>query len=85
MTQSPLRLQLQAGGNLPMLGNIPSSPVTKTLPAKFGGDDTLESSPLINDPRSAGAESFRSLRTAIQVASQAGRLAFPARHESALW
>jgi len=67
-------LQLQAGGNLPMLGNIPSSPVTKTLPAKFGGEDTLESSPLINDPRSAGAESFRSLRTAIQVASQAGRL-----------
>ena len=36
--------------------------------------DNLESSPLINDPRSAGAESFRSLRTAIQVASQSGRL-----------
>ena len=31
-------------------------------------------SPLINDPRSAGAESFRALRTAIQVASQSGRL-----------
>ena len=67
-------LQLQAGGNLPMLGNIPSSPVVKSLPSKFGGEDTLELSPLINDPRSAGAESFRSLRTAIQVASQAGRL-----------
>jgi polysaccharide biosynthesis transport protein len=67
-------LQLQTGGNLPMLGNIPSSPVVKTLPSKLGGEDTLESSPLITDPRSAGAESFRSLRTAIQVASQAGRL-----------
>jgi polysaccharide biosynthesis transport protein len=67
-------LQLQAGGNLPMLGNIPSSPVVKSLPSKFGGEDSLESSPLINDPRSASAESFRSLRTAIQVASQAGRL-----------
>jgi polysaccharide biosynthesis transport protein len=68
-------LQLQAGGNLPMLGNIPSSPVVKSLPSNLSvGEDTLESSPLINDPRSAGAESFRSLRTAIQVASQTGRL-----------
>jgi capsular exopolysaccharide synthesis family protein len=68
-------LQLQAGGNLPMLGNIPSSSVVKSLPSRFAaGEDTLESSPLINDPRSASAESFRSLRTAIQVASQAGRL-----------
>ena len=67
-------LQLQAGGNLPMLGNIPSSTVVRTLPSKLGGEDTLESSPLITDPRSASAESFRSLRTAIQVASQAARL-----------
>ncbi len=68
-------LQLQGGANLPMLGNIPSSPVIRALPSKYGsGQPTLESSPLINDPRSAGAESFRSLRTAIQVASQTGRL-----------
>jgi polysaccharide biosynthesis transport protein len=68
-------LQLQGGANLPMLGNIPSSPVIRALPSKYAaGQPTLESSPLINDPRSAGAESFRSLRTAIQVASQAGRL-----------
>jgi capsular exopolysaccharide synthesis family protein len=67
-------LQLQAGGNLPMLGNIPSSNVGKTIPSKFGGEDTIETSPLLTDPRSPGAESFRSLRTAIQVASQAGRL-----------
>jgi capsular exopolysaccharide synthesis family protein len=68
-------LQLQAGGNLPMLGNIPSSPAVKSLPSSFGsGEETKESSPLICDPRSASAESFRSLRTAIQVASHAGRL-----------
>jgi len=68
-------LQLQAGGSLPMLGNIPSSLVAKSLPLKFGsGEEMMESSPLINDPRSASAESFRSLRTAIQVASHAGRL-----------
>ncbi len=68
-------LQLQGGFNLPMLGNIPSSPVIKALPSKYdSGDAISESSPLINDPRSASAESFRSLRTAIQVASQAGRL-----------
>jgi polysaccharide biosynthesis transport protein len=63
-------LQLQSGANLPMLGNIPTSPGVRSLSA----DSNLETSPLINDPRSAGAESFRSLRTAIQVASQSGRL-----------
>lgn len=68
-------LQLQTGANLPMLGNIPASSAVRSLPSKFGSSDTaIESSPLITDPRSASAESFRSLRTAIQVASQAGRL-----------
>jgi capsular exopolysaccharide synthesis family protein len=64
-------LQLQSGANLPMLGNIPTSPGVRSLSSS---GSNLESSPLINDPRSAGAESFRSLRTAIQVASQSGRL-----------
>jgi len=68
-------LQLQSGANLPMLGNIPTSPGVRSLPSKFSSADAiLETSPLINDPRSAAAESFRSLRTAIQVASQSGRL-----------
>jgi len=68
-------LQLQSGGNLPMLGNIPASPGGRSLPSKFStADSNLEMSPLISDPRSASAESFRSLRTAIQVASQSGRL-----------
>ena len=68
-------LQLQGGANLPMLGNIPASPGVRTLPSRFSSaDSNLETSPLINDPRSAAAESFRSLRTAIHVASQAGRL-----------
>ena len=68
-------LQLQSGANLPMLGNIPASPGVRTLPSRFSSADTnLETSPLINDPRSAAAESFRSLRTAIHVASQSGRL-----------
>jgi capsular exopolysaccharide synthesis family protein len=66
-------LQLQGGGRLPMLANIPSSPVLKSLPSK-SASLTSETSPLLNDPRSTGAESFRSLRTAIQVASQGGRL-----------
>jgi len=68
-------LQLQSGANLPMLGNIPTSPGVRSLPSKFStADNNVETSPLINDPRSAGAESFRSLRTAIHVASQSGRL-----------
>ena len=67
-------LQLQGGAPLPMLANIPSSPVLKTLPSKATLDSVSETSPLLNDPRSAGAESFRSLRTAIHVASHAGRL-----------
>src|ERR1700739_759435 len=68
-------LQLQSGATLPMLGNIPTSPGVRSLPSKFSSADAiLETSPLINDPRSAAAESFRSLRTAIQVASQSGRL-----------
>jgi capsular exopolysaccharide synthesis family protein len=68
-------LQLQGGASLPMLGNIPASPAVRSLPSRLGSaNGTIESSPLINDPRSASAESFRSLRTAIQVASQSGRL-----------
>jgi len=68
-------LQLQSGANLPMLGNIPTSPGVRSLPSKFStADNNVETSPLINDPRSAGAESFRSLRTEIHVASQSGRL-----------
>ena len=67
-------LQLQGGAPLPMLANIPSSSVLKTLPSKATVSSLTESSPLLNDPRSAGAESFRSLRTAIQVASHGGRL-----------
>lgn len=68
-------LQLQGGASLPMLGNIPASPVVRTLPGKFSSlDSSVEASPLINNPRSAAAESFRALRTAIQVASQSGRL-----------
>ena len=67
-------LQLQGGAPLPMLANIPSSPVLKKLPSKATLDSVSETSPLLSDPRSAGAESFRSLRTAIHVASHAGRL-----------
>ena len=67
-------LQLQGGAPLPMLANIPASPVMKTLPSKAAVASITESSPLLNDPRSASAESFRSLRTAIHVASHAGRL-----------
>jgi capsular exopolysaccharide synthesis family protein len=66
-------LQLQGGAPLPMLANIPASPVLKSLTSKATVDSS-ETSPLLNDPRSAGAESFRSLRTAIHVASHAGRL-----------
>jgi succinoglycan biosynthesis transport protein ExoP len=68
-------LQLQSGANLPMLGNIPASPAVRSLSSRLGSaDSTSESSPLITDPRSASAESFRSLRTAIQVASHSQRL-----------
>jgi capsular exopolysaccharide synthesis family protein len=65
-------LQLQSGARLPMLANIPSSPMIKTLSSK--SEVSLETSPLLNDPRSTGAESFRSLRTAIHAASHGGRL-----------
>jgi succinoglycan biosynthesis transport protein ExoP len=64
-------LQLQGGLPLPMLANIPTTPVLKSSNASGANG---ESSPLLNDPRSSGAESFRSLRTAIHVASHAGRL-----------
>jgi capsular exopolysaccharide synthesis family protein len=67
-------LQLQGGGRLPMLANIPSSPVVKARSSKSAPESSSETSPLLNDPRSTGAESFRSLRTAIQVATQGGRL-----------
>jgi capsular exopolysaccharide synthesis family protein len=67
-------LQLQGGAPLPMLANIPSSPVLKSLPSKPTLDSVSETSPLLNDPRSTSAESFRSLRTAIHVASHSGRL-----------
>jgi succinoglycan biosynthesis transport protein ExoP len=65
-------LQLHGGANLPTLGNIPASTGVNALPGST--DAHLETSPLITNPRSAAAESFRSLRTAIQVASQSGRL-----------
>ncbi len=67
-------LQLQGGAPLPMLANIPASAVLKTLPSKTTVASLTETSPLLSDPRSAAAESFRSLRTAIHVASHAGRL-----------
>jgi polysaccharide biosynthesis transport protein len=68
-------LQLHSGGRLPMLGNIPSSRELGVLPSKSGiATATSESSPLINDPKSTSAESFRALRTAITVASHSGRL-----------
>jgi capsular exopolysaccharide synthesis family protein len=68
-------LQLHGGGNLPMLGNIPSAKNLRILPAQSHlGISALETSPLINDPRSTGAESFRALRTAIMVAANGGRL-----------
>jgi len=68
-------LQLQGGGRLPMLGNIPSSKELCLLTSKSGIDQaTRESSPLINDPKSTGAESFRALRTGITVAAHSGRL-----------
>ena len=68
-------LQLQGGARLPMLGNIPSSPVLKALPSKDSPSvSSAETSPLLNDPRSASAESFRSLRTAIHMAARGGRL-----------
>jgi succinoglycan biosynthesis transport protein ExoP len=68
-------LQLHAGGRLPMLGNIPSSKEIGLSSSKSGiATTTSESSPLINDPKSTGAESFRALRTAIVVASHSRRL-----------
>lgn len=68
-------LQLQSGAQLPMLANIPTSPVLKALDSKSASaSSTSETSPLLNDPRSAAAESFRSLRTAIHVAARSGRL-----------
>jgi succinoglycan biosynthesis transport protein ExoP len=67
-------LQLQGGAPLPMLANIPASAALKSLHAKAALDSNSETSPLLTDPRSAGAESFRSLRTAIHVASHAGHL-----------
>ena len=67
-------LQLQGGATLPTLANIPASAVLKNLSSKATVDSNSETSPLISDPRSAGAESFRTLRTAIHVASHAGRL-----------
>lgn len=67
-------LQLQGGGPLPMLANIPTSAVLKGLPTKSTISALSETSPLLNDPRSTAAESFRSLRTAIHVAAHAGRL-----------
>jgi capsular exopolysaccharide synthesis family protein len=68
-------LQLHAGGRLPMLGNIPSLREFGSLRPKPGILSTVaESSPLINDPKSVAAESFRALRTAIIVASRSGHL-----------
>ena len=68
-------LQLRAGNRLPMLANIPSSRDIGLITSKSGTlSTTLESSPLINDPTSAAAESFRSLRTAIMAGSRTGQL-----------
>ncbi len=68
-------LQLHAGARLPMLGNIPSSHEFGSTPAHSEIlSEASESSPLLNDPRSASAESFRALRTAIMSASQLGSL-----------
>lgn len=68
-------LQLHGGVRLPTLANIPSSQVLKNAPSNAGHISVAtETSPLLNDPRSTGAESFRSLRTAISVASHAGTL-----------
>ena len=68
-------LQLQGGANLPdaRQHSFVSGVSSRCLRSRLCRHHS-ESSPLINDPRSAGAESFRSLRTAIQVASQSGRL-----------
>jgi capsular exopolysaccharide synthesis family protein len=67
--------QLHAGGRLPMLGNIPSSREFGLVRSKSGILSTVsESSPLINDPKSAASESFRALRTAIMAASRSGHL-----------
>jgi polysaccharide biosynthesis transport protein len=68
-------LQLQSMPHLPMLGSIPSSRELLWLPAEAGGGVvTSETSPLITDPRSPGAEAYRALRTAITVAADTGRL-----------
>jgi capsular exopolysaccharide synthesis family protein len=58
-----------------MLGNIPSSKDLGIVPGRRGSPvSTSETSPLITDPKSTSAESFRALRTAIMVASHSGRL-----------
>jgi len=68
-------LQLQSMPQLPMLGSIPSSRELLWLPSEAGsGMVTSETSPLITDPRSPGAEAYRALRTAITVAADTGRL-----------
>jgi capsular exopolysaccharide synthesis family protein len=68
-------LQMHDGGRLPMLGNIPSSKELGLPAGKANAIATVsETSPLLNDPRSTSAESFRALRTAIVAASHAGRL-----------
>ena len=68
-------LQLQSMPQLPMLGSIPSSRELLWLPSESGsGMVSSETSPLITDPRSPGAEAYRALRTAITVAADTGRL-----------
>jgi succinoglycan biosynthesis transport protein ExoP len=68
-------LQLHGRDQLPMLGNIPSSKEFRLRQANSPiTTSKAGSSPLIDDPKSTAAESFRALRTAISVASRSGRL-----------
>jgi polysaccharide biosynthesis transport protein len=69
-------VQLYSSGRLPMLGSIPSSPALLRLPSSgvVDGRVSPETSPLIADPRSPGAESYRALRTAITGAADSRRL-----------
>ena len=67
-------IQLNTRVRLPVLGNIPYTQELLWLSdGNDGGKTTSETSPLITDRRSVGAEAYRALRTSIMLSSANGR------------
>ncbi|HVJ07413.1 MAG TPA: polysaccharide biosynthesis tyrosine autokinase [Acidisarcina sp.] len=67
--------QLNSRIRLPVLGNIPYAEELRWLSdGSGGGKISSETSPLVTDRRSVGAEAYRALRTSIMISSAAGRL-----------